>query len=72
MASTEIDDKKGSVSERREAAGTGSRTQHLDGVLLSDEVDDLKRVLNDSDGHDLFAVIAAIHHESTRETFKHE
>lgn len=36
----------------------------LDGVLLGDEVDDLESVLNDADGHDLLAVVAAVHHKA--------
>ena len=41
--------------------------EDLDGVLLSDEVDDLESVLHDSDGHELLAVVSAVHHEPVRE-----
>lgn len=36
----------------------------LDGVLLGDKVDDLESVLDDSDSHDLFTVVAAVHHQA--------
>jgi hypothetical protein len=38
--------------------------EDLDGVLLGDEVDDLEGVLNNADGHDLLAVVAAVHHQA--------
>jgi hypothetical protein len=38
--------------------------EDLDGVLLGDEVDDLESVLDDADGHDLLAIVAAVHHEA--------
>ena len=41
--------------------------EDLDGVLLGDEVDDLESVLDDTEGHDLLAVVAAVHHEAEGE-----
>lgn len=41
--------------------------QDLDGVLLGNKVDDLKSVLDDSDSHDLFTVVSAVHHEADYE-----
>ena len=38
--------------------------ENLDRVLLGNKVDDLESVLNDSDGHDLFTVVSAVHHET--------
>ena len=40
----------------------------LDGVKVGEEVDDLERVLDDADGHELLAVVAAVHHEGVGET----
>ena len=40
--------------------------EDLDGVLLGDEVDDLESVLDDSDGHDLFTVVSAVHHQAVK------
>ena len=40
---------------------------HLDGVGVSEQVDDLQGVLDDADGHDLLAVVAAVHHEGVGE-----
>ena len=36
----------------------------LDRVLLGDKVDDLESVLDDSDSHDLFTVVSAVHHQA--------
>ena len=38
--------------------------ENLDGVLLGDEVDDFERVLDDTDSHELFAVVATVHHQA--------
>jgi hypothetical protein len=43
------------------------RTQsgsHLDGVLVAEQMDDLKRVCDDADGQYLLAVVAALHHQA--------
>mmetsp|Transcript_2134 Transcript_2134/g.5409 ORF Transcript_2134/g.5409 Transcript_2134/m.5409 type:complete len:251 (-) Transcript_2134:49-801(-) len=37
--------------------------QHLNGVLVGDQVDDLERVLDDAHRHQLLAVVAAVHHQ---------
>ncbi len=37
---------------------------HLDGILVGQEVYNLKRVGDDSDGHDLLAVVATVHHQA--------
>ena len=37
---------------------------HLDGVLVGEEVDDLKRVRDNADGQELLAVVAALHHHA--------
>jgi len=37
---------------------------NLDGVLVGEEVNDLKRMGNDADGQKLFAVVAALHHQA--------
>lgn len=42
-------------------------TEDLDGVLFGNEVDDLESVLNNSDSHDLFTVVSAVHHEAVVE-----
>lgn len=42
---------------------TTKLTKDLDRVLLSNKVDDLESVLDDSDSHDLFTVVSAVHHE---------
>lgn len=39
----------------------------LDGVLVGEEVDDLKGVLDDAHRHQLLAVVAAVHHERVRD-----
>ena len=31
--------------------------------LSGEQMDDLERVLEDADGHELFAIVAAVHHE---------
>ena len=52
-------------------AGRGvhdSVDEDLDGVGTSHEVDDLERVLDDAEGHELLAVVAAVHHEAVDET----
>lgn len=40
--------------------------ENLDRVLFSDEVDNLECVLDDADSHELFTVVAAVHHETAR------
>ncbi len=40
--------------------------ENLDGVKFGDEVDDFESVLNDSDGHEFFTVVSAVHHETVR------
>ena len=40
---------------------------YLDGVLVGEEVNDLKRVRNNADGHELLAVVAALHHQALRQ-----
>merc|ERR1719242_646215 len=37
--------------------------QNLNGVLASHQVDDFEAVLDDADGQELLAVVAAVHHE---------
>jgi hypothetical protein len=39
----------------------------LDGVAVGEKVDDVESVLDDADGHDLLAVVAAVHHERAGE-----
>mmetsp|Transcript_23924 Transcript_23924/g.66408 ORF Transcript_23924/g.66408 Transcript_23924/m.66408 type:complete len:216 (+) Transcript_23924:160-807(+) len=36
---------------------------HLQGILVGEEVHDLKRVLHNAGGHHLLAIVAAVHHE---------
>lgn len=38
----------------------------LDGVLVAQEVDDLERVGNNTDGHELLSVVTALHHQTIR------
>lgn len=40
----------------------------LDGVLVGEEVDDLEGVLDDADGHELLASVAALLHEAAGKT----
>lgn len=40
---------------------------HLDGVLVRQEVDDFEGVLNDSAGHQLLSGVAALAHQTTRQ-----
>ena len=42
---------------------TGNRT-NLDGVLVGKEVDDLKCMCNNTDCHELLAIVAALHHQA--------
>lgn len=37
--------------------------EHLDGVLVGEEVDDVEAMLDDAHSHDLLAVVTAVHHE---------
>merc|ERR1712126_240771 len=37
--------------------------QNLDRGLAAGEVDDLERVLDDANSHQLFAVVASVHHQ---------
>lgn len=37
----------------------------LDGVLVAEQVDDLKGVGDNSDGKDLLSVVATLHHHAT-------
>jgi len=37
----------------------------LDGVLVGEEVDDLERVGDNTDGKEFLSVIAAFHHQAT-------
>lgn len=41
---------------------------NLDGVLVGHEVNDGESVVDDADGHELLAVVAAVHHEGVGET----
>jgi len=34
----------------------------LNGILVGEEMNDLECVCNDADGHELLAIIAALHH----------
>lgn len=36
----------------------------LDGVLVGEEVDDFERVCNNTHGHELLSVVAALHHKA--------
>jgi hypothetical protein len=36
----------------------------LDGVLVGEEVDDLKGMCDDANSHELLAVVAALHHKT--------
>ena len=38
---------------------------YLNGVLVGEEVDDFESVGDDSDGHELLAVVASLHHQAT-------
>ena len=40
-----------------------SLEKNLDRVLASGEVDDFKSVLDDTNGHELFTVVATVHHQ---------
>jgi len=40
------------------------RLTDLDGVLVSEEVDNLKCMCDDADSHELLAVVAALHHQT--------
>ena len=40
----------------------------LDGVGVGEQVDNVKSVLDDANGHDLLAVVAAVHHERAGKT----
>ena len=42
--------------------------KNLDGVAAGHEGDDLERVLDDAESHELLAVVAAVHHEAVDET----
>lgn len=44
------------------ASGDDGLDEHLDGVLIREQVDDLKGVLNDAHSHQLLAVVAAVEH----------
>jgi hypothetical protein len=51
---------------------TGARVHNgvnkdLNRVLVGQQVDDLERVCNDADGHELLAVVAALHHQAVDE-----
>ena len=37
---------------------------YLDGVLVGEEVDDLKRVRDNADGQELLSVVATLHHQA--------
>ena len=41
-----------------------SINQNLDGVLVGEEVDDFESVSDNSDGQELLAVVAALHHHA--------
>merc|ERR1740128_155174 len=41
--------------------------QDLEGVLSAERVDDLEAVLNNPDGHQLLAVVSAVHHEGVHQ-----
>jgi hypothetical protein len=41
----------------------------LNGILIGEEVDDVKGVLDNTDCHQLFTVVAAVHHERVCEPF---
>jgi hypothetical protein len=41
----------------------------LNGVLIGEEVDDVKGVLDNTDCHQLFTIVAAVHHERVCESF---
>lgn len=41
---------------------------NLDGVLVSEQVDDLKGMLDNADSHKLLSVVAAVHHEGVGHT----
>lgn len=45
-----------------------SINEHLDGVLVGHEVDDLEGVLDDANGQELLAVVAAVHHQRVGQT----
>ena len=45
--------------------------EDLEGVLPSQQVDDLEAVLDDPDGEQLLAVVAAVHHEAVDQAFHH-
>ena len=42
--------------------------QDLERILAGQQVNDLERVLDDAHGHELLAVVAAVHHERADET----
>jgi hypothetical protein len=39
---------------------------NLDGVLVGEEVDDLKGVSNNAGCHELLSVVAALHHQAAQ------
>ena len=45
-----------------------SVNKDLERVLVSEEVDDLEGVLDDTDGHDLLSVVPPVHHEGVGQT----
>merc|ERR1712107_495408 len=48
-------------------AGVGDGVdENLDGVLVGQEVDDLKAVLDDPDSHELLTGVATVHHHRVR------
>ena len=57
---------KQKTSSAREKRGTpvdDRIDEDLDGVLVGEQVDDLKRMLDDAHRHQLLAVVAPVHHQ---------
>ena len=44
-----------------------SAPTHLDGILIREQVDNLKGVCNDSDREQLLSIVAALHHQAVRQ-----
>jgi len=72
----EIDSLTANNTSRTNTRGIFTRTRvndgiddHLDRVLVSEQVNDFHGVLDDANSHELLAVVAAVHHEGVHQAF---
>ena len=59
-------DSSGGSDSGRVLSGSGvddGINENLDGVLVGEKVDNLERVGDDSDGHELLSVVSSLHHQ---------